>query len=70
MQVKFKKVRAGEYRAQLSRPGDYLWVVRDGRKWVWFRGGYIGYDWAAWTNCTGPFKTMKEAIDEALANVT
>lgn len=63
----FEKVRAGEYCAPV-RDGVTLWVVREGRKWVWFLGGYDPLGGGAWeTDNIGPFATRKEAIADALA---
>jgi hypothetical protein len=65
--MKFTKVRKGEYKAEV-RDGISIWVVREGRQWVWFLGGYdVGL--GAWkTDDVGPFDTRSEAIADALAN--
>ena len=65
--MKLSKVRNGEYRVEV-RKGVFLWVVREGRNWVWFLGGYDP-NLGAWeTDNNGPFPTRREAIASALAN--
>ncbi len=65
--MKFEKVRAGEYRAQL-KAGGYVWVFREGRRWVWCLGGYDS-NMGAWeTDNNGPFATRREAMKDAIDN--
>lgn len=63
--MKFERIRPGEYRAQLLRPGQFVWLVRDGRQWYWFQGGYDGYP--DWDFGNGPFATRKLAIADVIA---
>jgi len=59
--MQFKMVRPGVYRAQ-SLTGVYIWLVREGRKWMWYQGGYASYP--AWEYGNGPFDTRKDALKD------
>ncbi len=67
MQLKFEKIRKGEYRSQL-RGGAFIWVLRESpHRWVWYLGGYDAR--GVWeTDTNGPFATRREAIADAIAN--
>jgi hypothetical protein len=63
--MKFERVRAGEYRAKV-RDGVYLWVLREGRHWVWCLGGYDPNSGVWETDDVGPFATLRGAKENAL----
>lgn len=67
--MKFERIGPGEYRAQTARTGQYVWVVRESsHRWIWTVGGYYGQAyWAPGVHSGGPFATMKEAIEDAIA---
>jgi hypothetical protein len=70
--MKFERVQPGTHRAELyNRIGEYLWVIRRGRKWYWFLGSYSGdnlyFSWETYDDdYEGPFPSMKKAISDAI----
>jgi hypothetical protein len=64
--MKFEEVRNEQYRAKLEN-GTYIWIVREGpQAWWWSLGSSASaYVWGMDSN--GPFETMWEAVDDAIA---
>jgi hypothetical protein len=66
--MKFERIRPGELRAKLG--SSYLWIFKEWRKrrWWWVVGAEDGY--ALWyaEGHHGPFKSLRAAIADAIAN--
>ncbi len=60
--MRLEKILAGKYRAEYI--GRFFWVIREGRKWMWYPGGYHGY--APWEKGYGPFTSKREATKDII----